>query len=249
MKHFIFLAAVTLSVLSFSNAKGQAIPGLEKNIELFIKGHRYETYFILDTFKKGFVLQLSDPKYRIKQYNLNWTSDDGAIHEVVLQDTVVNASTKDYSLANAGGQFFFDNIIVEEGGKTYLIPAVSFLLVGAEIHNTIYETLARNKAYIKGQSGEEMIVSAGLFNNSFILGLRDTSYTILSFDLVLICQDEEKDLLFPFKGDSYSPTPENLKLALRRIRDNDMVLFTNIKATKDNRLYIIPELIFIIRGR
>ena len=249
MKHFIFLTILTLSVLSFSIAKGQARPGMEKKIVLFIKGHRYETYFNLDTFKKGFVLQLSDTKYRIKQYSLNWTSGDGDINEIVLQDTVVNAATMHYSFNNAGGEFFIDNIIVENAGKSYQIPAVSFTLVKPGMYNAIYDTLARNRAFIKGQSGEEIFVSSGLFTNPFILGLRDTSYTIISFDLVLICQDEVNDLLFHFKGDYYSPTPENRSLALRRIRDNDMVIFTNIKARKGNKLYTIPELSIIIRGR
>lgn len=249
MKHLTFFSTALLSVLFFFNANGQSIPGMGKSIELFIKGHRYEPFFNLDTFKKGVVLQLSDPTYRIKQCNFNWTSADGDINEVVLHDTVVNAATMNYSFDSAGGHFFFDNIIIDRGGLSYRIPAESFALVNSARYNAIYDTLARNRAFIKGQSGENIIVSPGLFTRPFILGLRDSSYTILSFDLVLICQDEENDLLFHFNGDAYSPSTENRSLALRRIRDNDMVLFTNIKAKKDNRLYTIPDLSIIIPGR
>lgn len=247
MKHLIFLTTVILSVLSFSIANGQTSPRMGKNIELFIKGHRYEPFFNLDTFKKGFVLQLSDPTYTIKQCNFNWTSAGGDINEVVLHDTVVNAATMHNSFDTAGGHFFFDNIIIERGGLSFRIPAESFTLVKSDRYNAIYDTLARNRAFIKDQSGEEIVVSASLFTNPFILGLRDTSYTVVSFDLILISQDEENDLLFHFNGDGYSPSTENRELALRRIRDNDMVLFTNIKARKDSSVYTVPDLSIIIR--
>lgn len=249
MKQLSFFTTAILSVLFFSIANGQSRPGMGKSIELYIKGHRYEPFFNLDTFKKGFVLQLSDPSYRIKQCNFNWTSADDDIHEVVLHDTVVNAATMNYSFETAGRHFFFDNIIIERGGLSYRIPAESFALVNSARYIAIYDTLARNRAFIKGQSGEDIIVSPGLFTRPFILGLRDTSFTILSFDLVLICLDEENDLLFHFNGDAYRPSTENRSLALRTIRDKDMVLFTNIKATKENRLYTIPDLSVIIRGR
>lgn len=248
MKIVSFLCVVALSVSSISPAKGQTKLGLENNLELFIEGHRYETFFNVDVFKKGFKLKISDTTYRFKQYHLNWTSSDGSINEVVLHDSAINSRGKEYSFNTAEEYFFIDNIIIEKGNVLYQTPALKFQLVDSVKYKSIYDTLAKNKAYIKEHSVEGYLVSSSVFSDYFTIGLRDNSYIIISFDVLFSSLKDDSELLFHFIGDKFSPSSEDLKFAIQKLSVNDQVFITNIKAKKDNKLYTIPELALIIRS-
>lgn len=246
MKALTFL--FTLFIMCFVQAKSQAQLEIKKNVLLFIEGHMFETYFNVDNFKKGFRLKLSDPTYKIKKFNFNWSTNNGTINEVVFQDSIINSKEKDYSFEDANGDFFIDNIMVEKEGRLFLIPAQLFHLVESGEYNSIYDTLARNKAYLMGRFEGDFFISSGLFKDKFKLGLRDTSYNITSFDMLFISLKDGKELRFHFIGDSGDPSSDSFKLAVSRLSDNDMVIFSNIKALKNGKTYTIPELTVVKRG-
>lgn len=248
MKIISFLCIVALSVSTITPAKGQKKLNPDNNLELFIEGHRYETFFNVEVFKKGFKVRISDTTYRLKQYQLNWTSSDGSINEVVLHDSAFNSRGKEISFSTAEEYLFIDNIIVEKGNVFYWIPALTFQLVDSAKYKSIYDTLAKNKAYIKEHSVAGYLVSSNVFSDKFTIGLRDNSYYIISFDVLFTNLQDDLDLVFHFRGDKFSPSSEDLKFAIRNLRDNDQVFITNIKAKKNNKIYTIPELALIIRG-
>lgn len=250
MKALSCFATLILFLASFSPAKSQEEPETKKNILLFIDGHKFETYFNIEEFKKGFKLRLSEPDYTIKQFNLNWSSTDDMINELLLQDSIVHPKGKDYSFEKAAETFFIDNILVEKEGKLFRIPAQTFRLAEPAAYKNIYDTLAKNKAYIKGNSRGEFFVPSSLFKKKFQLGLWDSSYQIISFDILFIIGKEEKEVVFHFTGDCIDTVTDDFRQAVSRLNDNDMIFFSNIKAkySKDGKIYTIPQLMVVKRG-
>jgi hypothetical protein len=244
-KFFLLLAMLPVMI-----AGAQTIQ--KAPVVAFINGNPNISLVDKDFFKTDFEVQLSDSSLEIVSFFITWHTED-AIHARPVKGSIVRIGGDFSRLSDLSlkAPVTFENIKVRKrqavaaADTSFSVPPFYVTTTDAETARRHRQNLAPCYPFLASHGGKDILWVRELLSGDFILKLSDPSYTIVGADMEIFAAGQSYDV--PLSGDRVGINHPVAGPHIRRFAPGSSLLFTNVKASKNGKIYDLKNVNVYIR--